>query len=155
MHIQAALAAKEALSASPGGPGAAPPPPPSAAASPGADLPPVSPGPGPAMKSEQDPRVKELESLVKSQAEDIANLTKAVTMVLEQPKRRAVTSVSYLKKTESAPEQAPVAFTPAQARAKLSAALPSLSKAELELVKGFYTGAVKAEALAPIFDKLK
>jgi hypothetical protein len=98
----------------------------------------------------------ELEKLVKSQAEDIENLTKAVKMVLERPERKAVTSIAYLNKSEPVvPAEVKKVFTPAEARAKLNDLIPTLTKSEREIVHDFYAGKVDASKLAPILDKAK
>jgi hypothetical protein len=192
MHIQAAIAAKEALAASAGAgaaggapaggmpPGASPggPPPAAAGASP-------SPSPDqqmmpPAMKKEmsshkqanggmvksevdfkaelaaiKNAQAAEIAALQKSYKEDVENLTKAITMVVERPERKAVTGISYLKKTESASSAPTKAFSPAEAKAKLNELIPSLSKSERGLILDFYSGKVKVDALASIFDKIK
>lgn len=193
MHLQAAMAAKEALAASaaPAGmPGGAPPAP---AASPAAGAPP------PAMKSEagatgtggtpsthakanggQEKEVKKSEpdyqalltqvatlqkslddakaataAAEKSYAEDVQNLTKAVTLVLERPERKAITGVSqieYIKKSE-APAEVKKTFTPAEAKAKLTELIPVLSKSERDLLVRVTTGMAKFEELQPVLDK--
>lgn len=163
MHIKAALAAKESLAAAAAGPGGAPP-----AGPPGG--PPAGPPPGlaPAMKSEPSPEIAllraeieslkklqaEKDALVKNQAEDVENLTKAVKMVLERPERKAITGISYLSKSEVT-EKTNVSFTPAEARAKLNSIIPNLSKAEKDVVLDFYRGRVGAEKLLPILEKVK
>lgn len=97
----------------------------------------------------------EIAALQKSYKEDVENLTKAITMVVERPERKAVTGISYLKKTESAPSAPTKAFSPAEAKAKLNELIPSLSKSERGLILDFYSGKVKVDALASIFDKIK
>jgi hypothetical protein len=184
MHIQAALAAKEALMASaPGADGSAAP-----MASPAASAPAASPAP--AMKAEikshdkasggqdgsfpaieksekaiasletlvksQEETIKKAQELIKSQAEDIDNLAKAMKTYMERPERKAVTGISYLKKAEvapSAPEQKE--FTPAEAKERLKEIIPTLSKAEREVVMDFYEGKVKVDKLTPILEKVK
>lgn len=116
-------------------------------------------------KSEADQAVEaavaavtaKFEAVVKSQAEDIENLTKSIKMVLERPERKAVTGMSqiqYLKKSEdTAPAEAPKTFTHDEARAKLNGLIPSLSKSERDLVVGYFEKRVKLSDLEPILAK--
>jgi hypothetical protein len=59
--------------------------------------------------------------------------------------------LQYLGKSETKPAQ--VTFTKAQAEAKLSAILPSLSKSERDVVMQYSLGRVKIDALASILEK--
>jgi hypothetical protein len=170
MHIQAAMAAKEALAgaASAGAPPmASPMAPPAPAASPApAGAPPmmgkneIKTGKenGGMVKSEVDVLRAELADLKKSltdKNEDVELLTKAVKMVIEKPSRKAVTSVSqlqYLGKSE-APVTTQKTFTKAEAEAKLTAVLPSLTKSERDLVVQYSLGRVQIGALESILDK--
>jgi hypothetical protein len=155
MHLQAAMAAKEALAG--GAPGAGPVAPPAG-----------PPGAPPAMKAEikvdkkaiggtiKSEKVEELEALVKSQAEDIQNLTKAVQMVMERPVRKGVTSVAnvaYLSKSEEVKEEK--SFSPAEAREKLKELIPTLNKSERDLVLGFFEGRTPVAKLDKILEKVK
>lgn len=91
----------------------------------------------------------------KSHAEDVQNLTKAVTLVLERPERKAITGVSqieYIKKSE-APVEVKKTFTPAEAKAKLNELIPVLSKSERDLLVRFAVGQAKLEELQPVLDK--
>lgn len=191
MHIQAALAAKEALNAaaSAGQMGAAPgaaPAGPGASPSPGGAPPPMamkqelSSGHKKAnggmvksedllalvkaemkaeMKTELDALKKahaaELEAVKKAAAEDVEALSKAIQTVAERPERKAVTGISYFKKSEAAPVQPAKTYSPAEAKAKLNELIPTLSKSERNLILDYYSGKVKVDALAPIFDKIK
>ena len=177
MHIQAAMAAKEALAgaASAGAPPMAPPgasPAPAPAASPAPAGPPMmgkgeltagkviptGKENGGIAKSETDSLKAELAELKKSIAdknEDVELLTKAVKMVIEKPQRKAITSVGqlqYLGKSE-APAAPQKTYTKAEADAKLSAILPSLSKSERNLVVQYSLGRVEIGALESILDK--
>jgi len=100
----------------------------------------------------RDAKIAELESLVKTQAGDIQNLTSAVKMVLERPERKAITTIAALSKHE-APDQGKKEFTAAEAREYITSLAPRLNKAERELMFDFYGGKVKADKLAPIFEK--
>lgn len=191
MHIQAALAAKEALAASAGAgaggpPGASPAGAPPAGPAGGMPPPGASPSPDassqmmpPAMKQEMSSHKKanggmiksediraeldaikaahaaEIADLQKSYKEDVENLTKAITLVVERPERKAVTSISYLKKTETAPEAPAKTFSPAEVKAKLNELIPSLSKSERNLILDYYSGKVKIDALTSIVEKIK
>jgi hypothetical protein len=145
MHIQAALAAKAALSGQ--APAGAPP-----VAAPEAAPPAMPPM---AMKSEASASQEGLskaEDKIKSLEEDIQNLTKALKMVVEQPVRKAITSVAYMAKSEEVKE-----VTPAMAHAKLKelSARPDLKKSERQLIMDFYEGRIKADKLAPLFESYK
>jgi hypothetical protein len=99
---------------------------------------------------------KSLETERASHAADVENLTKAVKLVLERPERKAITGISYLKKTEEAVVAAPKkSFTPAEARAAINELIPTLSKSERTLVVDYYEGRVAIEKLAPILEKVK
>lgn len=170
MHIKAALAAKAALVGADGGMGA----PPGAPPAPGAGAP-VPPPPGPSAplaqaelppspeqgkngglklgKSERD-ELDSLKALVKSQAEDIANLAAAAKKMIEQPIRKAITTVAYVPRVEEQPKQSLENLTKADVHkhlVKLSSQ-PSLKKADRELITGWYEGRVKVEQLAPLFE---
>jgi len=169
MHIQAALAAKEALAgaanAGAASPAAAPPMAPPAASPAASPAPMVAKGEiktgkeqGGMVKSEAAALREELAALKKSlteKDEDVQLLTKAVKMVIEKPERKAVTSMAqlqYLGKSEV--QAAPKAvFTKAEAEAKLSAVLPSLTKSERDLVVQYSLGRVKIDALSSILEK--
>lgn len=189
MHIQAALAAKEALNAaaSAGQMGAAP-----GAGAMGASPSPAGPAgsPPPAMKQELSSGHKkanggvvksegsdfvamlkaemkaemdalkaahdaEMAALKKAAAEDVEALSKAIQTVAERPERKAVTGISYFKKSEAAPVQPAKTYSPAEAKAKLNELIPTLSKSERNLILDYYSGKVKVDALTPIFDKIK
>ena len=187
MHIQAALAAKEALNAaaSAGQMGAAPG---AASAGPGASPSPGGVPPPMAMKQElssghkkanggmvksedllalvkaemkteldalKKAHAAELEAVKKAAAEDVEALSKAIQTVAERPERKAVTGISYFKKSEAAPVQPAKTYSPAEAKAKLNELIPTLSKSERNLILDYYSGKVKVDALTPIFDKIK
>ncbi len=190
MHIQAALAAKEALAASAGagagGPPGAPPGAPPAGPAGGMPPPGASPAPDassqmmpPAMKQEMSSHKQanggmiksedikaefaaikaahaaEMAALQKSYKEDVENLTKAITLVVERPERKAVTSISYLKKTEPSVDAPAKTFSPAEVKAKLNELIPSLSKSERSLILDYYSGKVKIDALTSLVEKIK
>jgi hypothetical protein len=159
MHIQAAMAAKEALQ------GAAGAPPAEGSMPPGA--PEGSMPPPPAMKGELKVDAKanggviksesnELQSLVKSQAdlitsmkEDIENLTKSITMVVERPMRKAVTSMADI-----APVEQPKTFTKSEVSKLVGDNAHNLSKAERELWLGYVDNRIPASKLAPMLERL-
>lgn len=175
MHIKAALSAKEALAASaapagmdpsmgapPAGPSAAPAGPP---APPMAmknelekdeikvDKKAIGGKMVPVKKSESDARdteIAELKALAKSQAEDIEILTKSVTMVLEQPLRKAVTSVAYVPKVEAEPKS----FSPDEAKKIIAAGVHKLNKSERALVLDVFDGRQPATKLEGVLEKL-
>jgi len=164
MHIKAALAAKAAVAGAPDASAGAPPM--GASAPPGA--PPMDPM---AMKSElsvdqkanggqisksekhYDDEIESLKALVKSQAEDTENLAKALKLVLEQPMRKAVTSVAHLPKAET--EKAPLTRASVNARLKELSMKPDLKKSDRQLINDFYDGRVSADKLAPLFEDYK
>lgn len=171
MHIQAALAAKEALqgAAGPGAgappPGAMPPPGPEGASAGG-----PPPGAPPMMgktqlavdkkaqggqisagKAQKSEEIAKLEALVKSQQEDIENLSKVVKTVLETPVRKSVTALS---------DVAPFAKTEIKTLSKkevdefIRANAPKMTKAERELWLSYVDNKVPAAKLAPMFERL-
>ena len=181
MHIQAALAAKEALQASAApAPGAGMPPPPGAA--PGAMPPPdASAGgmPPPPMGKEElkinsentGGKISKSEEIIaavlakfetklgsilaaqdKSNKEDIENLTKAMTIVLETPVRRAVTSLAdvggSLKKNE------PTEMSRKQVDEFISQNASKMTKSERDLWLDFVDNKVPAAKLVPMLERL-
>lgn len=97
---------------------------------------------------------EELRALVKSQGDQIALLTKAVTHIAGTPIRKAVTSISALKKTEgdgSAPKQ----LTKAEMNATLTQMIKGgkLNKADKEKVRKFYDeGSTNFESIQHLFQ---
>jgi len=173
MHLKAALAAKAAVAGAPDASAGAPP---MAPPGPEASAPPMAPPAGPpmdplAMKSElsvdqkanggqiskseksNSDEIEALKALVKSQAEDTENLAKALKLMLEQPLRKAVTSVAHLPKVEA--EKAPLTKASISARLKELSQKPDLKKSDRQLINDFYDGRVKADALAPLFEDYK
>jgi hypothetical protein len=193
MHLQAAMAAKQALAGAAGGPPGAPAPaapmgpPPGASASPASPAAPsagpesqVLPPDGMAQKAEiathaqanggkmgkseidtlrtalakTQELIEKQNAVMKSQAEDVENLTKSIELVLTRPERKAVTNMAFLSKSEvETSTKSAKTFTPESARAALAEMIPTLSKAERQVVLKFYNGEVKADALAPILEK--
>jgi len=100
-----------------------------------------------------DDEIEALKALVKSQAEDTENLAKVLKAVLEQPLRKAVTSVSHLPKVET--EKAPLTKASINARLKELSQKPDLKKSDRQLINDFYDGRVRADALAPLFEDYK
>lgn len=178
MHIQAALAAKEALSAAAGpaagAPGMAPPAP----AAPMA--PPDASAGGPPMMGKEELRInkeanggkismgksedtelrKEFESLkkaheelLKNAKEDTENLTKAVKLVLEAPVRKSISGISEvpadLKKSE---EVKPMTRKEVDGFIKENA--HKMTKSERDLWLAFVDNKVPASKLAPMLDRL-
>lgn len=176
MHIQAALAAKEALSATSAGgaPGAAgpvggPPAPDASAAPPMAaakgEINMNKEAQGDLGKSQKE--FEELKSLLKAQAEEIKSLkasqdelkksqsedaealTKAVKLVLETPRQRAVTSISDLKKNE-----APKKVEYKDAHELIKANVSKMTKAERELWLDFTSKKIPASKLENMLERL-
>ena len=163
MHLQAALAAKAAIS------GSAPAGAPAPAMAPEASTPPAG-MPPPTFKSEgkilaspekangglvksentNSSDIAELKSLVKSQQEDVENLTKALKLVLETPQRKAITSIAHIAK--SAPEPKELTKSVIHARLTELSRNPELKKSDRKLINDFYDGRVKADKLAPLFE---
>lgn len=165
MHIKAALAAKAATAAPAPDAGMAPPSPDMSAPPAGPSAPPMGP---PAMKAElnlnasaqggkithkHEREIAELRDLVKSQAEDTENLTKAIKFMLEAPQRKAVTSVAHLPKVES--EKAPMTRSDVHKRLNELSQRPDLKKSDRQLINDFFDGKVKADKLAPLFEDSK
>lgn len=170
MHLQAAMAAKEALAAAaqPAMPPAGAPPagaPPAAPPAPPADASAGGPPPPPMGKTGKDMNInsentggkiskaeEELRALVKSQSEDIENLTKAVKIVLETPIRKSVTSIA----------DAGVPFQKTEVKSMgrrdvdnfIKDNAQKMTKAERDLWLDFVDNKVKAEKLAPMLERL-
>ena len=178
MHIKAALAAKAAVAGAPDA-GGLPPPDASAAPAPDASAPPAAPPAPPALKAElkasperggkdsidslgksefeamskkQNDEIEALKALVKSQAEDIETLAKVAQKIMEQPLRKAVTSVAHLPKVE---EKKELTRETIHARLKTLSAKPDLKKSDRQLINDFFDGRVKADKLAPLFEDYK
>ena len=166
MHLQAALAAKEALAAA-AGPAAGAPPDASAGAPPDASAgaPPMAPPAGPPMMGKEELKINAentggkiskseldtLKALVKSQQEDIENLAKATRTILETPIRKSVTSlidVQPLSKTEvtSMKRRDVDNFIKENAH--------KMTKSERDLWIDFVDNKVPAAKLAPMLDRL-
>lgn len=151
MHIQAALAAKQALAGASGAP-AQPPMAPPAGPPPGMGKNEITTTPkeanGGMVKSEVEALKAELQALKKSMAsrdEDIEILTKWAEKSVV-PQRKAV--VGLAKSEEK------VVFSPKDAKDLLNENLGKLSKSERDLVMRFNLGHVKVDALASIFEKI-
>jgi len=177
MHIQAAMAAKEAMAAAAGPaaggmpPAGAPPAGPAGAPPAGGMPPEASEPPMPPMgkadlkinkeanggkitggvKKSEDDSVQKLTALVKSQQEDIENLTKAIRSVLEAPVRKSVSALSEvggLKKSEDAPK------TRRDVDEFIKANAEKMTKSERDLWLDFVANKVPAAKLAPMLDRL-
>lgn len=178
MHIKAALAAKAAVAGAPDA-GGLPPPDASAAPAMDASAPPAAPPAPPAMKAElppsperkgkdsidsiaksefealnkkQNDEIEGLKAMIKSQADEIETLVKIAKHIVEQPLRKAVTSVAHLPKVEEKKELTAAAI---HARLKTLSAKSDLKKSDRQLINDFYDGRVKADKLAPLFEDYK
>lgn len=150
MHIQAAMAAKEAMGAAPAGaPPQAPEAPPALKADDSDKEESSSKEESSMSKSEIQSLKAEMEEMKKNHEQTLATLTKAVTVVLERPERKAVTSIAFLGKSEEADQT----VNPQDVRAKLRPHLASLTKSELSAVSDFYVTGKGFEAVAPIVLK--
>ena len=160
MHYLAAKAAMfEVMQGAGGAAPGAPAPAPGAGAPP-----PPDPAAPPAMKSEV-PAAQEVsaspgnggmaksEALAKSEAkfEELAAqvdlLTKALDLSLATPQRRAVTSLSFLKKTESGEEEVQLSKSEIMEKIGEKAKDPSLSKSDRSLINGFCVGSVDVKKI--------
>lgn len=175
MHIQAALAAKEALAATAApaaGPAAGAPPAGPAAGAPPPSAPPAGPPDPMAMGKEElrinkeanggkitegvkksEDLIAQLAALVKSQQEDIENLSKAVKIVLETPVRKSVLSFS-----EVATEMKKSEPTAPKSRKDVDDFIKSnahrMTKSERDLWLDYVNNKVPATKLAPMLDRL-
>ena len=178
MHLQAAMAAKEALAASagpaagappmapPGAPAGAPPPaappamgPPEASASAG------GPPPPPMGKTGKDMNINSentggkisksevaLAALVKSQSEDIEILTRAVKTILETPVRKSVASIVDAGVPFQKTEVKTLARRDVDNFIKDNAS--KMTKSERDLWLDFVDKKVGPEKLAPMLERL-
>lgn len=166
MHLQAAMAAKEALAAS-AGPAAGAPPmaPPGAppAAAPAPMGPPDASAGAPPMppmgKTGKDMNInseanggKISKSEVDSFKEDIAILTKAVTTLLETPIRKSVTSIADAGVPFQKTEVKSMGRRDVDDFIKDNAA--KMTKSERDLWLAFVDNKVKADKLAPMLERL-
>lgn len=163
------MAAKQALFArmSAGQPPGAPPAGPSA--SPGAPPAPAmspSPSPGmppPAMKGEMKAHKEangnvlksEMEAKLADQQAQIEGLAKAVTMLVSQPLRKAITNLSHMPKPGEGQDAKDVTkLSKAEITAKLSEKTrdPSMSKKDRDAVNGFYDGRFDVSKIAHLLQ---
>lgn len=172
MHIQAALAAKAALAgpaagAAPmGADGGAPMAPPPASPSPGGapmamnedyhnsperDAPHGKGAPGMELARKHEAEIAELKALVKSQAEDYDKVFSALKSYVEQPQRKAITTVAYVAKSEQPTSKV---ITPTTIRARLLelSKQPDLKKSDRQLINDFYDHKVSIDKLAHLFE---
>jgi hypothetical protein len=174
------LASKEALMAAmgagavdDGSAGAAPPAPPAAmgppapAASASPDAPPAMKGEMAAnkangenvltsvSKSEKDVEIETLRKRVEEQDATMAQVLKAVTMVVEAPVRKSVASIADLGKSAGAVD--PSALTKDQVRNRLRERVVErkLSKSDRELVIAFDLGHIGVEKVAHLLSETK
>lgn len=150
MHYIASKAAlMQTMQAAQGAGAGGPPPdasaPPSPAGSPAPDAPPAAPpapeGPPMALKNEMKPApvpMAKSEGLSKAEADDlraqIEGLTKAVTIVLGAPQRKAVTSLAFLAKSEEPAKTLSKAEVDAKLKDKIRT---NLSKSDRALINQF------------------
>lgn len=170
MHLQAAMAAKAALSGGAPAPGMDP------AAAAGAPPAPAPAAPAPEMKSEGDmeksameksviaksealgkaeAETTELKKLLKAQSEEIASLQAGIQKFVDVPARKAVTTVSHVTREVAAPSSKE--FTKESIHAHLTkiSATPALKKSDRQLINDFYCGVVKIDKLAHLFEENK
>lgn len=106
------------------------------------------------VKAQQE-KIESLEKLVKSQAEDIDNLAKIAKSILEQPVRKAVTSVAHLPKVEEKRDLSNLTKADITAHLSRKASSPNLAKSDRQLINDFFDGKVRADKLAPLFEDYK
>lgn len=159
-----------------GAPPAGPPmaPPPAPAASPSASAAPMAPPAGeppmppPAMKGEmkaspangggKTSAVKLGKSEDQQKIDDLTaqveGLTKAVTMLVGAPLRKAITSVAHLPKPGDGVEKKEIKLSKTEITAKLVEVTrdPKLSKKDRELVNGYYDGRFNLEKVAHLLQ---
>ena len=110
----------------------------------------AAPMPPPAMKAELKIDQKPNGGMIKKSEDDgmqelkaqVEVLTKALTMMAEQPVRRAVTGVSFVAKPEEKPEAKTLSKSEITTKLAEKTADPKLAKSDRELVNGFYDGRV-------------
>jgi hypothetical protein len=178
MHIQAALAAKEALSAAAGpAAGGMPPPaaggmpPPGPDASAGGMPPPMGKEEMNINKEATGGKITKSEDLVativakvtaafdakfaalqKNTSEDVENLAKAVTTIISTPVRKAITSLNEVPGALNKSEVKPM--TRKEVDAFISAHAHKMSKSERDLWMDFVDNKVPASKLVPMLDRL-
>lgn len=104
----------------------------------------------------QNDKVAALEALVKNQHGEIEALTKIAKLIVEQPLRKAITTVAYQPRSEE-PKKELKDLNKTSFTAHLSklSARPDLKKADRQLINDYFDGVVKVEALAPLFEDYK
>lgn len=96
----------------------------------------------------------ELKGLVKSQGEDIANLTKIVKIFVSTPMRKAVTSIATLSK--SGEDDEPIRLTKAELTDKLKthSRNPKLAKTDRDAITKFYdSGSTNVNLIAHLLKQ--
>lgn len=168
MHLQAAMAAKQALE------GAAAPAPDAGAPAP-APAAPAPAAPAPEMKSEAPAakgdgsgkiemaksedlskalsELEELKKLAKTQSEEIAALQAGIQKAVNTPDRKAVTAVSHVTREVNA-GAASKEWTREgiHSHLKTLSASGKLAKSDRDLINDFYCGVVKIDKLAHLFE---
>lgn len=169
MHLQAAMAAKQALAGSPADPGLDAGAPPPAA-------------PAPEMKSEASAgekskeeskeleksviakseelakalaEIEELKKLHKSQAEELTALQAGVQKFVDVPARKAITTVNHVTREVTATASKEWTKEGIHNHLKKLSATPSLKKSDRDLINDFYCKVVSIDKLAHLFEENK
>ena len=145
MHLQAALAAKEALA---GAASPAPTPAPAPAAAPAPEM---------AAKEElgkAEKSIAALTELEKSQQEDIEILAKTVRFAIETPVRKAVTSLSDIQPQPQHLNKSEKQMTNKDVHEFIKENAHKMSKSERDLWLQFVDKKVPAAKLAPMLERL-
>lgn len=158
IHFMAAKAAlMEVMGGADDGSAGAPPPP----AAPPAPPPMASPSPSappalkaemkinadanggkelPIKKSEQELQIDALKAEVSEHKDALDKLVKAVTVMVERPERKAVTTTAFIPKTDETPKS--LSKTEVMEKLKKVSATPGLKKSDRDLINSFCVDAV-------------
>lgn len=106
-------------------------------------------------KAEVAEVIAELKAELKSAHEDVENLTKAVTTLMEKPLRKSITSVRPSAADEARKDISNLTMQDVQKHLIKLTARPDLKKSDRELINNFYDRRAKITDLAHLFEDYK
>jgi hypothetical protein len=99
-------------------------------------------------------KIVELETQLKSQAEEQVAVQKVLTRIVERPMRKSVESIAQVAAPVKSVDLTKMNKDEVSKRLS-NVARTNLSKSDRSLINEFYTGHVKLEQLAHLFDTIK
>lgn len=106
-------------------------------------------------KAEVAEVLAELKAELKAAHEDVENLTKAVTTIMEKPLRKSITSVRPTAADEAKKDISNLTMQDVQKHLIKLTARPDLKKSDRELINNFYDRRAKITDLAHLFEDYK